>query len=77
MDEGFEVLTAAGICVGKGGNIQRIITEINGLFKKYISWEIADARKYRRGAGMGECRSQAWKLAGPALLSGWGGHFEG
>lgn len=34
MDEGFEVLTAAGICVGKRGDIQRIIKRKNQLTLK-------------------------------------------
>lgn len=34
MDEGFEVLTAAGICVGKRGHIQRIIKRKNQLALK-------------------------------------------
>lgn len=34
MDEGFEVLTAAGICVGKRGDIQRIIKRKNQLALK-------------------------------------------
>lgn len=36
MDEGFEVLTAAGICVGKRGDIQRIIKRKNQLTLKKI-----------------------------------------